>query len=251
MIERASVRVFAVPQAWAAGQRVRLSPEESHYLLRVRRGRIGWEVELLDGEGAAWLAVLVATEERTAVLELQRSRPAVVVMPLVLVLVVPEPRATLEALTLASELAATEVVLVEGDHSPSGVPSAERIARTLRAAQRQCGRVSPPRVGPAPSLAAALERTQAWPGYVASVPDRHTPTPVQVDPLGGARLLVGPEGGLSASEQEAALEAGLRPLALGPWVLRTPTAVAAGLARLQAAFGPDHGPGHGPEHDPA
>ncbi len=231
-----SLRVFAPgqPEAWTAGQRVRLAADESHYLLRARRARVGMAVELLDGESAAWDAVLVAAEGRVAVLELEGPRPAVTTMPLVLVLVVPEPRATLEALTLASELAATEVVLVEGDHSPSGTPGAERIAGTLRAAQRQCGRASPPAVTHAPSLATALERTEGRPGYVASVPDRRVATPVRVDPQSGARLLVGPEGGLSAGEQALALASGLQPLALGPWVLRTPTAVAAGLARLSA-----------------
>jgi 16S rRNA (uracil1498-N3)-methyltransferase len=240
MTER-SLRVFAPAGAWAPGQQVRLSTEESHYLVRVRRARAGMPVELLDG-AAAWRAVLVAVDERTAVLELQLRLPTVVVMPLVLVLVVPEPRATLEALTLASELAASEVVLVEGEHSPGGVPSADRIARTLRAAQRQCGCACPPRVEQAPSLAAALQHTAGRPGYVASVPERHLATPVRVDPRAGARLLVGPEGGLSAAETSLAVEAGLLPLALGPWVLRTPTAVAAGLARLWSSREPGAGP---------
>lgn len=237
------LRVFAAGptaagEAWVEGQQVRLPAEESHYLLRVRRARPGAALELLDGDGAAWHAVLVAVDDRDAVVELQRPRAAVAVVPLVLLLVVPEPRATLEALTLASELAATEVLVVEGDHSPAGVPSAERIARTLRAAQRQCGRDRPPRVERAASLAAALERTAAHPGWVASVPERHLATPVEVDPRAGARLLVGPEGGLSDAEEALAMRAGLRPLALGPWVLPTPTAVAAGLTRMLAGLRP-------------
>lgn len=236
MTERV-LRVFASEPAgaWAPGQRVRLPADESHYLVRVRRARVGMEVELLDGEGAAWHAVLVAVDARDAVVELAAPRAAVAVMPLGLLLVVPEPRATLEALTLASELAATEVWLVEGDHSPAGVPSPERIARTLRAAQRQCGRDRPPRVERSASLAEALERTAARPGWLASVPERHLATPIEVDPRAGARLLVGPEGGLSSAEEALAVRAGLRPLALGPWVLPTPTAVAAGLARMLGA----------------
>jgi 16S rRNA (uracil1498-N3)-methyltransferase len=256
MSERAPMRVFAsmptstgadradaadamtaVAAAWAVGVRVRLSAEESRYLLRVRRARIGAPVELLDGVATCWHAVLVAADERAAVLELRAPRAAVAVVPLVLLLVVPEPRATLEALTLASELAASEVLLVEGDHSPAGLPSPERIARTLQAAQRQCGRDRPPRVERAASLAAALEHTAGRPGWVASVPERRLATPVEVAPGTGARLLVGPEGGLSAAEDALAVQAGLRPLALGPWVLRTPSAVAAGLARLLTSVG--------------
>src|SRR5690242_6618638 len=105
------LRVFAPPGAWAAGERVRLAADESRYLLRVRRAGVGTEGELLDGEAAAWHAVLVAVFERAAVLELRAPRPALTVVPLSVVLLVPEPRATLEALTLASELAASEVLL--------------------------------------------------------------------------------------------------------------------------------------------
>jgi len=234
-----TLRVFHPPGAWAPGLQIRLEPEESHYLLRVRRARPGRAVELLDGEAASWEARLASTEGATAVLELLHARPALPSMPLELLLVVPEPRATLESLTVASELGATGVWLSPGEHSPGGVPSAERIARTLRAAQRQCGRRSPPVVhGPTP-LAAALAQTMDRPGYVASPVEYGRASSVEVSPARGARVLVGPEGGLSPTERAAAAEAGLRPLSLGPWILRTPTAVAAGLARLSGAAAPD------------
>jgi 16S rRNA (uracil1498-N3)-methyltransferase len=46
------------------------------------------------------------------------------------------------------------------------------------------------------------------------------------------QLLSGPEGGLSAAEQAAALSAGYRPVSLGPRVLRAETAPLAALAAL-------------------
>lgn len=236
-----TTRVFHEPGAWTPGLRLRLDGDESRYLLRVRRARPGQAIEVLDGQAEHWDARLVDTEERTAVVELLHARPGAPVVPLELLLLVPEPKATVESLTHASELGATAVWLVVGDHSPGGVPSPERIARTLRAAQRQCGRTSPPRVHGPVSLAEALARTATWPGYVASAPDRLDSTPVSVDPDVGARLLIGPEGGLSGAERDVAREAGLRPLALGPWILRTPTAVTAGLARLQGAAQPGSG----------
>ncbi len=238
-----SPRVFHAPGSWQAGQTLSLDPDETRYLTRVRRVATGRGVEVLDGEGAHWDAELIDDPGRAAVLRLLAPRPSPPAMPLALLLIVPEPRATLDALIHASELAATAVHLVPGDHSPGGLPSAPRIARTLRAAQRQCGRPLPPRVhGPQP-LATALSATEALPGWQASVPARAHPTPVTVDPARGARLLVGPEGGLSDAERQQATDAGLRPMGLGPWILRTPTAVAAGLARLsgsppQAVTGP-------------
>lgn len=233
------MRVFHEPGTWTPGQRLRLDADESRYLLRVRRARPGQALEVLDGASEHWDARLVDTEARHAVVELLHARPGGPAMALELLLLVPEPKATLESLTLASELGATAVWLVVGDHSPGGVPSRERIARTLRAAQRQCGRTSPPHVHGPVSLAEALAETAARPGYVASAPDRFETTPVSVIPDVGARLLIGPEGGLSGTEREAVTAAGLLPLALGPWILRTPTAVTAGLARLRGAAGPD------------
>jgi len=51
-------------------------------------------------------------------------------------------------------------------------------------------------------------------------------------PVQAVHLLSGPEGGLSAAEQAAALAAGWRPVHLGPRVLRAETAPVAALAAL-------------------
>jgi 16S rRNA (uracil1498-N3)-methyltransferase len=48
----------------------------------------------------------------------------------------------------------------------------------------------------------------------------------------GMTVLSGPEGGLSAAEEDAALNAGFRPVTLGPRVLRAETAPLAVLSRL-------------------
>ena len=49
---------------------------------------------------------------------------------------------------------------------------------------------------------------------------------------GPVTLLSGPEGGLSATEEQAALDAGFVALSLGPRVLRSETAPLAVLAAL-------------------
>ena len=50
-------------------------------------------------------------------------------------------------------------------------------------------------------------------------------------------LLIGPEGGLSAGDLEAALAADFAPLSLGPRILRTETAPVVALSLLQYRFG--------------
>jgi 16S rRNA (uracil1498-N3)-methyltransferase len=59
----------------------------------------------------------------------------------------------------------------------------------------------------------------------------------RVAPRAGTTLLIGPEGGLSPEEEEAAAERGFTALALGPRVLRTETAGIAVLAALAARWG--------------
>jgi 16S rRNA (uracil1498-N3)-methyltransferase len=56
-------------------------------------------------------------------------------------------------------------------------------------------------------------------------------------PAGEVTLLIGPEGGLSEAEREAAQRAGFIPVRFGPRVLRTETAALAALAVLQVHWG--------------
>lgn len=50
-------------------------------------------------------------------------------------------------------------------------------------------------------------------------------------------LLIGPEGGFTSDEENAALHQGLLPLSMGQRVLRTETAGLAALAALNAVWG--------------
>lgn len=54
---------------------------------------------------------------------------------------------------------------------------------------------------------------------------------------GGIIVLIGPEGGLAETEQQAALAAGFTAVRMGPRVLRTETAAVAALTLLQQQFG--------------
>jgi len=58
-------------------------------------------------------------------------------------------------------------------------------------------------------------------------------------PLVDTMLLIGPEGGLSDAERDAAIASGARPVGLGRLVLRTDTAPIAAIAVLRQAWGWD------------
>ncbi len=235
-----SVRAFTPADVAppSPGDSLELDDEESHYLVKVRRARVGERFELFDGRGRAWSATLAATGRRArvevgAALELPEPETRIVLLGL------PDQPATLEALTGASELGATHVMLVACERSQGRVPSAARIHRVLRASQRQCGRPRAPElVGGPPDaplrLAEALAHREDLPGVFAWEALRDgDDSAATADARGaGLRLLVGPEGGLTPGELASIRAAGFRAVGLGPWVLRTPTAVVAMLARF-------------------
>jgi 16S rRNA (uracil1498-N3)-methyltransferase len=227
-----------------AGSEIGLDAEESRYLVKVRRVRVGGTIELFDGRGEVWIARVLSLGRHVRVaIEGPRPRPTgEPLAPRVVLLGLPDAAATLEAVTGACELGATQLVFVRCERSPGHLPSAGRIERVIRAAMRQCGRPSPPELLGVPPgdpwpLAQALAHRPELPGMFG---DPHTTEPtaptVPTEPTEptdrGVRLLVGPEGGLSPLEIEAAIAAGFMPVRLGPWVLRTPTAVVALLARF-------------------
>jgi 16S rRNA (uracil1498-N3)-methyltransferase len=231
-------RVF-LPGELAAvqvGQLVELDDEESRYLQKVRRVRLGESVELLDGRGHRWAATLARAGRRAQVEIVAIVREQDPPPPTRIVLLgLPDPVASLDALTGASELGATQIVLVRCERSQGHAPASARIERVLRAAVRQCGRSSPPELlgDPPWSLADALAHRSELPGVFGDPRPAEPSQPHgRLDASAGVRLLVGPEGGLSPSEIEAARMAGFQGVCLGPWILRTPTAVVALLARL-------------------
>ncbi len=59
----------------------------------------------------------------------------------------------------------------------------------------------------------------------------------EIEPKANIRLLIGPEGGLDATEIEDARKAGFQGVSLGPRILRTETAALAALSILGSRFG--------------
>ncbi len=194
----------------------------AHHLLRVLRAQPGERFHLLDGRGGAAIGELL---EGAAFRVLER----LVTPPIadrVLVLGIPKPALLEEALTLGTEGGATRFLLVRGRYSPPGEPRRERLDRVVRAAVTQCGRAD------IPSFEGPLSLVEA----VALAPLEHrwiaTPGGGAGAPTSAAAIAIGPEGGWDPDERTILHAAGFEPLGLGPFTLRTPSAVGAALAKL-------------------
>lgn len=113
----------------------------------------------------------------------------------------------------------------------------------VRAACEQCGRNRLPDVDPACELSKWLETLPA-PDASGSLRLMLSPRATiqfaslpQAAPNLDVTLLIGPEGGLSPEEEDAAMARGFTALSLGPRILRTETAGMAVLAALAARWG--------------
>lgn len=226
-----TVRVFH-GGALAIGDVVELDADERHYAVRVRRVRVGATIELLDGD-AIHRGVVERIDDRACHVRCTERVPDRGDAPLELWLGLPDATAALASITAACELGATRIVLVRCRFSPAVVPSASRIERVVRAAQRQCGRPRAPAIEGPVALADALARSSPPLGVFAwEALSREPVSELPADTV--RRLLVGPEGGLAEDEAAACRDRGMLAISLGPWTLRTETAVVAGLARIQA-----------------
>jgi 16S rRNA (uracil1498-N3)-methyltransferase len=236
-------RVF-VDLPLACGQAVRLPAPAAHHLVKVLRMGPGDAVQVFNGTGGCFEAVLRDVGRRDAVLEPMRQLDAERESSLTVTLVQGVSRAQRmdHALQKAVELGVQRIVPVLCDRGgvrldeQRGAGRREHWRGILIGACEQSGRNRVPELL---DLCAARD----W-FAVDTNADR-----LILDPRGALRLrnvqpggasvslACGPEGGFSDEELETAARHGWRAVQLGPRVLRTETAAVAALAACQALWG--------------
>jgi 16S rRNA (uracil1498-N3)-methyltransferase len=219
------------------------------YLARVLRRRAGDPVRLFNGRDGEWEGTVASLARDHAVLRADRQlAPQRGVPDVTLLLAVLKRDAMEAAVQAAVELGAARIVPVLAARSVPDRVNVARLSLIAREAAEQCERMEVPAVAEPMAFGAALD---AWPSR--ATPPAGTAPPLFVaaerrgarpllaaaagatPPLG---LLVGPEGGWTGAELDAALARPfVVPATLGPRILRAKTAVAAGLAVLMAAAG--------------
>jgi 16S rRNA (uracil1498-N3)-methyltransferase len=114
----------------------------------------------------------------------------------------------------------------------------------IQAACEQCGRNRLPRLTPVATVEAWLAAATSSPAAKLLLSPRATGSLADLARAhgdawrdAGVTLLIGPEGGLSPDEEQAARSAGFIGVSLGPRILRTETAGLACLATLNAILG--------------
>jgi 16S rRNA (uracil1498-N3)-methyltransferase len=236
---------FHVPVPLTVPATLDLPEAAAHHAARVLRLRSGDAVTLFNGQGGEYAARITAIGKHDVMVKIERHDPVERESPLQITLVQALSSGERMDLTIqkAVELGVSCIVPVESERCVvrlKGERAGKRVAhwrQVVVSACEQCGRNRIPEVRMISPLdvwlAAEENESQRWvllPG--ADTVLRDLPRPQK--PI---ELLVGPEGGLTDAEADAAQRTGFRPVRLGPRVLRTETAAPALLAALQALWG--------------
>lgn len=232
------------PDSLSVGQDVALSEDAANHVGRVLRMGAGQAIQLFDGSNQVFDAEIVQADKKTVRVKVLAGNEDDRESPLWLHLGQVMSRGEKMEFTIqkAVELGVNAITPLFSERC--GVKlDAERLNKKLQqwqkiaiAACEQCGRNRVPEVRPAMELAdwcaeqdAAL-KLNLHPRASASI--NTLPQPVE-----RVRLLIGPEGGLSADEIAMTAEHQFTDILLGPRVLRTETTALTAITALQVRFG--------------
>lgn len=230
-------RLFVPPEA-LLNRDVIISHDAFHHL-SVLRLRVGDELLLLDGDGHLGRAKLQSISRSTAVAQVLESwQEQEELLPLRLIQGLPRGEKFEWLLEKGVELGISTFTPVLSERSQLRGEKFARWQKIIQEAARQSRRPILPVLEELRPLPQALSETNEilrlmlW--EEGSIPLNAA---LPQDLPASCALLVGPEGGFSTVEAQAAAAAGFVPVSLGKRILRTETAGMAVAAILQNRYG--------------
>jgi 16S rRNA (uracil1498-N3)-methyltransferase len=248
----ATPRLF-VPDSLAAGETIRLDEDQAHYLRTVLRLSAGAPVRVFNGRDGEFEGAVELVGKRDAGVALGAQMRAQHMPPDLWLLFAPLKKTRTDfVVEKAVELGVLELHPVLTERTDTQTVRTDRLQRIAQEAAEQTERLDVPPVREAAALYAALrdwdparrlwfcdeagdETGRPWGGDSGRAG-------AMLNGLAGsgppAAILIGPEGGFSPAERDWLRgQAFVRPIGLGPRILRAETAAVAALTLWQAACG--------------
>jgi len=218
--------------------------EEFSHMTHVMRMREGDALRVVDGAGHAFDAVIETIGRREAVCRITAAHDRLHEPALGLTLgagMLKNPSRFDYLVEKAVELGVSRIVPLITERTIPRQGKQERWKKLCVAAMKQSGRCVLPRVDePLPFdrfIASCGDPVKLIPHQEATLPlaralTAQPPNPAVGNVRGGAAICIGPEGGFSEAELDAARSAGFTPVSLGTRRLRTETAAVVACALL-------------------
>lgn len=232
------------PEPIAAGSEIALSEEAANHVGRVLRMGTGQAIQLFDGSNQVFDANIIRADKKSVHVSIVSGEIDDRESPLHIHLGQVMSRGEKMEFTIQKSIELGVSLITPLFSERCGVKlDAERLNKKLQqwqkiaiAACEQCGRNRVPEIRPAMDLETwCAEEEQGLklnlhPRASASI--NTLPLPVE-----RVRLLIGPEGGLSADEIAMTARYQFTDILLGPRVLRTETTALTAITALQVRFG--------------
>lgn len=241
MSHKLKTRLF-IPDSLHPDAEVTLEDSQAHYLLHTLRAAPGDAVALFNGTDGEWLAVVEEVRKKGLRLRVQSLLSSHKPPPDIWLLFAPVKNEKIDyTVKRAVELGVAELHPVLTRRTVVTRVNLERLQANAVEAAQQCGRMEVP---PVHEPLALEKRLGSWPEErtLLYCDESGSGAPLKnLLPALTSRsyaLLIGPEGGFAPEEQTILARLPfVRPVSLGPRILRAETAALAALANLQAWVG--------------
>lgn len=237
------------------GAALSLPREQAHYLVNVMRREAGSPVRVFNGQDGEWQAVVAEASRKNAVLEVEtRLREQSGVPPLTVCFAPVKKTRTDFIIEKATELGAAIIQPVITRRTQSERVRTDRLQTLATEAAEQTERLCLPQIGEPVTLERLLadwpaghrlifcdeagDGEGAWGGPQGRAQPLLAMLAAEPDPSGPWSILIGPEGGFDDAERAHLRSLPfVRPVTLGPRILRADTAAITALTLWQAALG--------------
>ena len=232
------------PQPLTDRAEIALSEDAANHVGRVLRMSAGQALQLFDGSNQVFDAEIIRVDKKSVLVRLGDGRVDDIESPLNLHLGQVISRGEKMEFTIQKSIELGVNVITPLFSERCGVKlDGERLAKKIQqwqkiaiAACEQCGRNRIPEIREAMSLEAWCAEQDGSLKLNLHPRASHSINTLP-QPVDRVRLLIGPEGGLSADEIAMTTHHGFTDILLGPRVLRTETTALTAITALQVRFG--------------